>query len=81
MNYRNLFSWMFGTPKRLGVTAIVAIAIWSMVDPIAVRSLIATSWNNFWTAFGPLFNQLLQLLIMGGVIWLFIRGLFKKDKK
>ena len=73
--------FMFGSPQRVIVTAIIGFILWGMVDPNSIRCLVATCWNNFWMAFGPLIQELLKLLIVGGVIWLFVKGLFKTAKK
>ena len=72
--------FMFGSPQRVIVTAIIGFILWGMVDPVSVRDLVAKCWGNFWMAFGPIIQMLLQLLILGGGIWLMVRGIFKKAK-
>ena len=72
--------FLFGSPQRVITTAFCGFAIWGIIDPQAVRCLIASCASNFWLAFGPLLIQLLQILIVVGVIWAMVRGLFKKGK-
>lgn len=77
---RQILRYLFGTAQRARNTAIVGMVLWAMIDPQSVRHLVAVGCHNFWTAFGPLFQQLLQLLIVGGVIWFLVKNLFKKSK-
>ena len=72
--------FLFGSPQRVITTALCGFALWGIIDPHSVRLLITTCGRNFWLAFGPLLIQLLQILIVVGVIWAMIRGLFKKGK-
>ncbi|MFA6459618.1 MAG: hypothetical protein WCV79_04485 [Candidatus Paceibacterota bacterium] len=81
MNHLNTtICFLFGSPQRVIVTAVIGFILWGVVDPESVRYLTVTCWNNFWKAFGPLLQQLLQLLIVGGVIWFFVKNLFSKKK-
>jgi hypothetical protein len=72
--------FLLGSPQRVITTGIMGFVVWGMVNPRSVSLLIALCWNNFWEAFGPLFQILLQLFIVCGVIWLFVKSLFKKTK-
>lgn len=71
-----VLGYLFGNANRAFTTALCAAVLWGIIDPTSVRSMIALCWNNFWEAFGPLLVMLLQLAIMVGVGWLFIRKMF-----
>ncbi|MDD5318920.1 MAG: hypothetical protein PHF79_03880 [Candidatus Pacebacteria bacterium] len=72
--------FLLGSPQRAIVTLLVSFGIFGMIAPQTAGSIVAEGWNNFWIAFKPLFQQLLQLAIVVGGICLIVRGVFKKPK-
>ena len=70
--------FFFGSPKRVLCTGLGGLVAWALADPESVRDMLATGWNNFWIAFGPLFQQLIAIAIIGGIAYYMVKGLFKK---
>jgi succinate dehydrogenase/fumarate reductase cytochrome b subunit len=69
--------FLFGSARRALITAIVILAVFGMSNPDAAGALVATAWNNFWTAFGPLIQKLIELAVVIALCYYFITGLCK----
>ena len=73
----NVLMFFFGSVRRALSTCLVIIVIFGILNPEAANEAVATAWNNFWTAFGPVIQKLLELVIVVGLCYAFIKGLLK----
>lgn len=73
----NVLMFLFGSVRRALSTCLVILAIFGILNPEAANEAVATAWNNFWIAFGPVLGKLLELSIAGGFFYFILRGLFK----
>jgi hypothetical protein len=41
--------------------------LWGVIDPVSMKTTIALGWENFWVAFGPLIDFLIQLGVLAAI--------------
>lgn len=74
----NVLMFFFGSVRRALSTCLVILAIFGILNPEAANEAVATAWNNFWTAFGPVLGALLKLFVVGGVIVMVMKSWWNK---
>ena len=73
----NVLMFFFGSVRRALSTCLVILVVFGILNPEAANEAVATAWNNFWTAFGPVLGKLLELAVVVGLLLYILRNLFK----